>query len=36
MTVEEADKWVIDWSELTRSKIIGEGAFGKVGGWLCG
>ena len=27
---DETNKWLIDWKELTRTRIIGEGAFGKV------
>ncbi|KAL4422385.1 hypothetical protein ABPG75_008582 [Micractinium tetrahymenae] len=29
---EDTEEWLIDWNDLHRSKIIGEGAFGKV--WL--
>lgn len=27
---EDTEEWLIDWNDLHRSKIIGEGAFGKV------
>jgi hypothetical protein len=33
--MDDTNKWLIEWQDLTRTRIIGEGAFGKVGPHLC-